>query len=219
MPSAAHSSVIAIHADESCLGNGQEGDNPGGAGGLIEALDARTGLTVRRDYWIAEPATTNNRMALRSAIEGLQIIARRGEARTVLFVSDSRYLIDGMTRWVYDWSVRGWRRKTGTIENLQLWRDLVDVARPHRIAWRWVRGHRGHPQNEYANELATRAAAEQSSSGGAVPSGFDAWLLARQRRGAARTDPDPLPDPDSLAFSRPLPPDKKGSPPSQHTLL
>ena len=64
--------LIAIYADESCLGNGRALDNPGGAGGLIELLHPRTGALTRRDYWISEPATTNNRMALRSAIEGLQ---------------------------------------------------------------------------------------------------------------------------------------------------
>src|SRR6185437_9738231 len=114
------SALIAIYADESCLGNGREGSNPGGAGGVIETQHPRTGEIVRRDYWLSEPATTNNRMALWSAIEGLRLISARGARHDVAFVSDSRYLVDGMTSWVYDWARRGWRRKSGAIENLEL---------------------------------------------------------------------------------------------------
>ena len=204
--------LIAIYADESCLGNGRANDNPGGAGGLIELLHPRTGELTRRDYWISEPATTNNRMALRSAIEGLRLISAKGEHFLVQFTSDSRYLIDGMTSWVHDWIRRDWRRKGGPIENLALWKELVEVARPHRIAWRWVRGHNGHPQNEYANELATRAAAQQTNSGGAIASGFDAWLAAERARGRMTLRPDALPDAAMLRPARALPERAASSP-------
>lgn len=208
--------LAAIYADESCLGNGREGDNPGGAGGLIEIAPAAGSTPIRHDYWLSEPATTNNRMALRSAIEGLRLVAAlapsgRGPRCHLVFTSDSRYLIDGMTSWVYDWMRRGWRRKTGTIENLELWKELVETARRHRIAWRWVRGHAGHPQNEYANELATRAAAQQSSSAGAAPSGFEAWLAAERARGRVTIAPDPLPDPATFRPARELPAIPTGS--------
>lgn len=204
--------LIAIYADESCLGNGRALDNPGGAGGLIELLHPRTGVLTRRDYWISEPATTNNRMALRSAIEAIKLISAKNERFLVQFTSDSRYLIDGMTSWVHDWVRRDWRRKAGPIENLALWQELVEVARPHQIAWRWVRGHNGHPQNEYANDLATRAAAEQTSSGGAIASEFDAWLAAQRARGRMSLTPDALPDPASLRPARTLPKRAAGSP-------
>jgi ribonuclease HI len=204
--------LIAIYADESCLGNGRALDNPGGAGGLIELLHPRTGALTRRDYWISEPATTNNRMALRSAIEGIRLISAKGERFLVQFTSDSRYLIDGMTSWVHDWIRRDWRRKSGPIENLALWQELVEVARPHQIAWRWVRGHNGHPQNEYANELATRAAAEQTSSGGAVASGFDTWLAAERAHGRMTLTPDALPDAAALRPARTLPQHAAGRP-------
>jgi ribonuclease HI len=197
--------VAAVYADESCLGNGREGDNPGGAGGLIELPDPRTGTLVRRDYWLSEPATTNNRMALRSAIEALRLLSVEAPRSSLVFTSDSRYLIDGMTSWIYDWVRRGWRRKGGPIENLQLWRELLELARPHRIAWRWVRGHRGHPQNEYANALATRAAVTQECSAGAVPSRFDEWLAAERAKGRMTLEPDPLPDPRSFRAGPPLP--------------
>ena len=193
--------LIAIYADESCLGNGREGNNPGGAGGLVEIPRGDGHEPIRRDYWLAEPATTNNRMALRSAIEGLRLLGMEGSARQVVFTSDSRYLVDGMTSWVYDWARRGWRRKTGAIENVALWRELVETARRHRIQWRWVRGHAGHPQNEYANVLATRAAARQFGSNGMIESEFEAWLVAERARGRVTIAPDPMPD---LASFRPV---------------
>src|SRR5919198_5584474 len=196
--------IAAVYADESCLGNGREGENPGGAGGLIELLDPRTRTVVRRDYWLSEPATTNNRMALHSAIAALRLLAVNGARCSLVFTSDSRYLVDGMTSWIYEWARRGWRRRGGPIENLPLWRELLEVARPHRIAWRWVRGHRGHPQNEYANALATRAAATQEQSAGAVPSGFDEWLAAERAKGGVTLEPDPPPHPPTFRASPPL---------------
>lgn len=205
-----HEAILAIYADESCLGNGREGSNPGGAGGLIEVADARTGEVARRDYWLSESATTNNRMALRSAIEGLRLVSAKGNRFRIVFTSDSRYLVDGMTSWVFDWMRRGWKRRTGPIENVELWRELVEAARAHEVAWRWVRGHAGHPQNEYANALATRAAAAQSSSAGAVPSGFDAWLAGERERGRVAIEPDPLPDPARFPRVRKLPPVEAG---------
>ena len=197
--------LIAIYADESCLGNGREGANPGGAGGLIEIPRGAGHEPIRRDYWIAEAATTNNRMALRSAIEGLRLMGLDGSAHQIVFTSDSRYLVDGMTSWVYDWARRGWRRNTGAIENVALWRELVETARRHRIGWRWVRGHAGHPQNEYANVLATRAAARQLGSNGMIESDFDVWLASERARGRVTIAPDPMPDLASFRPARELP--------------
>lgn len=190
------SPLVAVYADESCLGNGREGSNPGGAGGLIELL--HHGKLVRHDYWLSEPATTNNRMALRSAIEALRILSSKGRHCRVVFVSDSQYLVRGNTEWVYGWISRGWRRAGGAVENESLWRELVEVRREHDVDWRWVRGHKGHPQNEYANHLATRAAADQTQSDGAVPSGFDAWLAREREAKRMAAEPDPFPDPNSF---------------------
>lgn len=163
---------VFIYADESCLGNQfTDRANPGGAGGLVETW--RGDRWVRRDYWLSEPGTTNNRMALHSAIVGLDALKRDCQ---VVFTSDSQYLVKGMSEWVPGWVARGWKRKSGAIENLELWQQLVFAAARHQVDWRWVRGHAGHPQNEYANHLATRAARELSSTGGLVESGFEAWL-------------------------------------------
>jgi ribonuclease HI len=201
--------LVAIYADESCLGNGRVGDNPGGAGGLVEFQRPITGEIVRRDYWISEPGTTNNRMALRSLIEGVRAVSAKQNQLSIVFTSDSRYLIDGLSEWVHSWARRGWTRKGGAIENLPLWHEAIGVlqAGDHEYDWRWVRGHRGHPQNEYANHLATRAAATQDRSAGLVPSAFEPWLVeqaARSKRGPGR-EPDPFPDPRAFKPAPALP--------------
>lgn len=207
--------LVAIYADESCLGNGREGSNPGGAAGVIEYQGANGGRLTRFDYWVSEPATTNNRMAIRSAIEALRIVSRKGARCRVLFTSDSRYLVSGMQEWVYGWIGRGWKRKTGQLENVDLWQEAVELARPHQTEWRWVRGHAGHPQNEYANHLATRAARDQTSSEGPVPSQFDEWLGRGRAGGRLSAEPAAFPDARLFRPSRPLPPhrsDQLGSP-------
>lgn len=154
------------------------------------APDATGGGTARFDYFLSEPDTTNNRMALRSAIAALDLVAARGAA-DIRFVTDSNYIVLGMTEWVGAWRARGWRRKGGAIENLDLWQGLAERAAGRRIAWQWVRGHAGHAKNEYANDLATRAAAEQTATDGLVPSLFAAWLEAERARGRySRYDPD-----------------------------
>jgi ribonuclease HI len=171
---------IVIHADESCLGNQfKDRESPGGAAGLLEHW--RGDRWERRDYWISEPGTTNNRMAIRSAIEGLR--ALRSPCR-VTFVSDSQYLVKGMREWIAGWKRRGWTRKAGPIENLELWKELDQAATRHEVGWVWVRGHAGHAKNEYVNDLAVQAAREQTASEGLVPSGFQDWLeREREARG------------------------------------
>jgi ribonuclease HI len=182
--------LVVVHADEACLGNGQEPPTPGGAGGLIEVRSA-SGQIERRDYFLAQPDTTNNRMALHSAIAALELLSAKDRRLAVRFTSDSTYLVQGMREWVRAWRARGWRRKAGAIENLALWQQLVAAAEHHDVTWQWVRGHAGHAKNEFANYLATRAAAEQRQSGGLIPSEFGSWLEAERARGKYATyDPD-----------------------------
>ncbi len=197
--------LVAIYADESCLGNGREGENPGGAAGVIEHVNLATERLTRWDYWISEPGTTNNRMALRSAIEAFKVIGRKGGRFRVVFTSDSQYLVKGMTEWVHGWAGRGWRRREGAIENLMLWRELVDAALPHRVQWQWVRGHNGHPQNEYANDLAVAAARGQLDSGGAQTSGFDEWLAEQRATKRVKVEPAPFPQSAGFVAARALP--------------
>ena len=184
------SSAAILHLDESCLGNGREGQNPGGGGGLVEAR-SNNGNIHRRDFYISSPATTNNRMALASAVAALQLLARKAARLPVLIVSDSQYLVKGMREWVPGWVGRGWRRKEGPIENLELWKALVASSRLHDVQWTWVRGHKGHAKNEYANDLAVLAAKDQRVSEGLVESGFDDWLKLKRAKGLYLAyDPD-----------------------------
>lgn len=194
--------LIAIYADESCLGNGREGQNPGGAGGLIEYTNRGAELT-RWDYWSSSPATTNNRMALQSVIDAFTLVSRKGKRFRVCFTSDSQYLIKGMSEWVFGWMSRGWRRKGGDIENLELWQEAVEAVRPHKVSWHWVRGHDGHPQNEYVNHLATRAARDLSQSDGLVVSEFDAWIALEKEKGRDHGAPSPFPESGSFRPTRP----------------
>ena len=196
--------LVAIYADESCLGNGRDGDNPGGAAGVVEFVKPMSGEMTRWDYWSSEQSTTNNRMALRSVIDAFTFISRRDKRFRVTFTSDSQYLVKGMNEWVFGWMARGWRRKGGAIENLSLWQEAVEVTRPHKVAWRWVRGHNGQPQNEYADSLATRAARELDASNGLVPSSFDLWLEAERTRGREHV-PAPFPVSDEFRPGRPFP--------------
>jgi ribonuclease HI len=117
------SRIALVHLDESCLGNGREGENPGGYGGLIEAR-TRSGIQ-RRDLYGHATGTTNNRMALIGASTALQVLGGKGSRMQVLIVSDSEYLVKGMRLWAPSWEARGWKRTAGPIENLQLWQDLV----------------------------------------------------------------------------------------------
>ena len=169
-----------VHLDESCLGNGREGENPGGYGGLIEAR-TRSGIQ-RRDFYGHSTGTTNNRMALIGAAAALQLLGAKGTRMRVLMVSDSEYLVKGMRQWVPNWEARGWKRPGGPIENLPLWQALVEAARRHDVQWTWVRGHAGHPKNEYVNDLAVDAARDQKTSAGAVESKFLQWLSTKQAK-------------------------------------
>lgn len=172
--------VVHIYADESCLGNQfAERANPGAAAGLVERFDERRGW-VRRDFAHFEPDTTNNRMALASGI--IPLAALRRPCR-VVFTSDSQYLVKGITEWVHGWARRGWKRRGGPIENLDLWKRLVREAGRHVIEWRWTRGHADHVKNEYAHALAVKSASDRVGTDGLVESGFAEWLEARRERG------------------------------------
>ena len=123
-----------LHVDESCLGNGREGENPGGGAGLIE-FRSWGGAIQRRDFYLHDPATTNNRMALEGAIRALEILSRKGARLRVLMVSDSQYLVKGAREWMRAWAARGSRLKLSSCDS----RWLRSAAKPGRCedeAWR-----------------------------------------------------------------------------------
>lgn len=197
--------LVAVYADESCLGNGRSGDTPGGLGALIE-FRKNDGSVTRFDLWASEPDTTNNRMALRSVIDTFQAMSRKGNRLSVLFTTDSRYIVDGMSSWVRGWMARGWRRKDGAVENVELWQQAVAAIAPHQTQWAWVKGHAGHPQNEYANHLAIRAATNQDHSDGLVVSQFESWWADQQARGKGATPLSPFPRAEQFVPASALPP-------------
>ncbi|WP_297444013.1 ribonuclease HI [Acidocella sp.] len=102
-----------------------------------------------------ELETTNNRMELTAAAEALEALTRPCK---VVLHTDSEYLKNGITRWMTGWVRKNWRSSTGDpVKNMDLWRRILDAAKPHEIDWRLVRGHSGAPLNERADELATQA--------------------------------------------------------------
>ncbi len=181
---------VLVHADESCLGNDGSKPSPGGNAALIEAPAGDS--VARWDFYESSPQTTNNKMALAGAIATLEWIRRQWRRAFVRFVSGSEYLVKGMNELQKDWEARGWRRKTGALENSELWQKLAQVAATHQIVdWRLVRDHNERVKSEYANLVAIRAAEQQQRSNGLVPSGFDTWLAQQQARGKyLDVDPD-----------------------------
>ncbi len=137
---------VEIATDGACKGN----PGPGGWGALI-----RSG-TVEKELHGAENPSTNNRMELMAAIEALNALKKPCR---VTLSTDSRYVMDGLTKWIRGWQRNGWKtadRKP--VKNADLWQRLLDAAAPHRIEWVWVKGHAGHPDNERADRLASNAA-------------------------------------------------------------
>jgi ribonuclease HI len=138
---------LFAYTDGACSGN----PGPGGWGAL---LVAREGEAVLRERELSggEALTTNNRMELLAAIGALEALER---PTTLTMVTDSAYVKGGITEWMAGWKRRGWRTADGKpVKNDDLWRRLEAAAQPHKVAWTWVKGHAGHPENERADALA-----------------------------------------------------------------
>jgi ribonuclease HI len=136
--------TIEIYTDGACRGN----PGPGGWGALLLYGDHRKTLHG------GEPETTNNRMEMRAAIEALN--ALKGP-REVILHTDSKYVMDGINRWMPAWKKRGWKTANKKpVKNQDLWQELDDAVSRHKINWKWVRGHTGVDGNEEADALANR---------------------------------------------------------------
>ncbi len=141
---------VEIATDGACKGN----PGRGGWGAVLRAADGR-----ERELSGGEPDTTNNRMELMAAIEGLNALKRPCR---VTLSTDSRYVMDGLTKWIKGWQKNGWKTAARQpVKNAELWQALLAAAKPHRIEWVWVKGHAGHPDNERADKLASDAAVAQ----------------------------------------------------------
>ncbi|MDZ7588919.1 MAG: ribonuclease HI [Parasphingorhabdus sp.] len=139
-------SHVSIATDGACKGN----PGPGGWGAVIRAGGKEKRIAG------GEALTTNNRMELRAAIEALNALKR--PCQVDLWI-DSTYVRDGITQWIFGWQKNGWRTAARKpVKNADLWQDLLAAADRHRIAWHWVKGHAGHPDNEIADQLASDAA-------------------------------------------------------------
>ncbi len=136
--------VVEIYSDGACRGN----PGPGGWGVLLRFN------TEEKELWGGEADTTNNRMELTAVIRALEALERPSRARVF---TDSQYVQKGISEWVHDWKQRNWRTADKKpVKNLDLWKRLDQLAALHRVEWRWVKGHAGHPENERADRLAHR---------------------------------------------------------------
>lgn len=140
---------IEIFTDGACSGN----PGAGGWGVILRYKDLEKELSG------GEAMTTNNRMELTAVIEGLKALK---EPCNITLYTDSRYVMDGIEKWIYAWKKNGWKttNKKSAVKNVELWQMLDELREKHEIRFVWVKGHAGHPENERCDELARLAAAE-----------------------------------------------------------
>lgn len=137
---------VEIFTDGACKGN----PGPGGWGALL-----RMGVN-EKELSGGEAHTTNNRMEMTAAIRALEALREPCE---VSLHTDSKYLIDGITKWIHGWKKKGWKNAAKKpVVNEDLWRELETIAGKHKVTWHWVRGHSGHAENERVDQLASDAA-------------------------------------------------------------
>jgi len=137
--------MVEIWTDGGCKPN----PGPGGWAAILRYGEAERELS---GY---DPATTNNRMELTAACMALETLKR---PCTVVLHTDSEYVRNGISRWIHGWVRNNWRNAAkDPVANYELWQRLLAAAKPHKVEWRWVRGHSGDPMNERADKLATAA--------------------------------------------------------------
>lgn len=139
--------VVIMYTDGACSGN----PGPGGWAAILES--PQTGKTLELSG--GDPQTTNNRMEMLAVIEGLRRLKARSQVKVV---TDSKYVLQGITEWVHGWMRNGWMTSgKKPVKNKELWQDLLQLTRQHDCTFEWVAGHSGHPQNDRADELAVAA--------------------------------------------------------------
>ncbi len=137
---------VEIFTDGACKGN----PGPGGWGAILRMGGHEKEISGHA------PQTTNNRMEMTAVIRALSALKSPCHA---IVHTDSRYVIDGITKWIFGWMKNGWKNsQKKPVLNSDLWIELQEAAKPHRIDWVWVKGHDGHPENERADRLASNAA-------------------------------------------------------------
>ena len=143
--------ILFIYTDGSTLKNGKK-NSVGGIGVYFGEDDERN---VSEEYM---NKATNQRTELYAVIKALQIVKDTNESRPVMIVSDSKYVVQGITDWINNWKKNGWKTaKKQPVKNKELWIKLDKLSSKHDIKWKWIKGHSGHPENERADELANEA--------------------------------------------------------------
>ena len=138
---------VVIYSDGACKGN----PGRGGWGAILRTVQDG-GAVHEKELYGGEPLTTNNRMELTAAIKALEALKRPCR---VVVNTDSKYVLEGITKWIVGWKKRGWVSSSREpVKNIELWKALDIASAPHPIDWRWVRGHSGDPGNERADALA-----------------------------------------------------------------
>ncbi len=136
--------VVKAFTDGACSGN----PGPGGWGVLL-----RTGKH-EKELCGGERQTTNQQMELQAAVEALKALTRPCR---ITIISDSKYVVKGMTEWIHNWKKKGWKTAGNKpVSNLERWQALDTLAAKHDVRWQWVKGHAGHEGNERADELARK---------------------------------------------------------------
>ncbi len=136
---------VDIYTDGACSGN----PGPGGWGAILRFKG------VEKELSGGDTETTNNRMEMMAAISALEALKR---PCIINVYTDSSYVRDGITKWIFGWQKRGWKTADKKpVKNVELWQRMLEALKPHQVEWHWVKGHAGHPENERCDELVRQA--------------------------------------------------------------
>ena len=175
---------VVIYTDGACSRN----PGPGGWGVVLRWKD------TEKEMYGGDPLTTNNRMELMAAIQALEALQR--PAKVDLY-TDSKYLLDGITKWIKGWQRNGWLTSAKKpVKNDDLWRRLIEAMSRHEVTWLWVKGHAGDPDNERADALARRGIEEAVADGPfgmIIPNARDLSSPPAIRTAGRRPRPEPGP--------------------------
>ena len=134
---------VEIYTDGACSGN----PGPGGWGAILRFKG------VEKEMSGGDPETTNNRMEMMAAISALEALKR---PCVIDIYTDSSYVRDGITKWIFGWQKRGWKTADKKpVKNVELWQRLLKALEPHQVEWHWVKGHSGHEENDRVDRLAS----------------------------------------------------------------
>ncbi len=143
--------IVSVFTDGACLGN----PGSGGYAGLIKFVDKQGKEHIKEIKGSCEN-TTNNKMELQAVVSSLKALK---EPCNVNITTDSKYVKDGMEKWIFNWVKNNWKTASNKpVKNLELWQELYALSKKHNLSWNWVKGHNGHEENEIVDKLASNEA-------------------------------------------------------------